>query len=155
VSGIAEFRIMNKYMLLPVLLFSAFTFAGDIKRYGHDEWQTKIGYSQAVAVNDTLYLSGIIGEAETMGGALDSAVTQLHIILDSFGLTAEHVIKEKIYSNDLPALRRNTHIRKRYYGKNLPAAVWIEVQHTGNKAWLELEVVAHIPNGHSMPKPIE
>ncbi|SMF09472.1 Enamine deaminase RidA, house cleaning of reactive enamine intermediates, YjgF/YER057c/UK114 family [Alteromonadaceae bacterium Bs31] len=147
--------MMKKQLLLLTLLLSAFAYAGDIKRYGQNEWQTKIGYSQAVAVNDTLYLSGIIGKGETMDSALGSAMTQLKSILDTFGLGPEHILKEKIYSNDLPAVRRNTHIRKHYYGKSLPAAVWIGVAHDGSKAWLEMEMVVHIPKGHPMPKPIE
>ena len=136
-------------LLLPIVLCSG----GEIRRYCFDEWCKEIGYSQAVAVDNTLYLSGIVGEGETMEEALTLAVERIDCMLKRFNLDRSCILKEKIYTNDIENLRSATYIRKKYYAPYFPAAVWIKTEKKDtSKKWLEVELIVHIPNGHELPE---
>ena len=127
--------------------------AEPIKRYCFDEWCERIGYSQAVATGDTLYFSGIVASAETMDQSLISVLDQVDVMLERFNLQRKHILKEKIYTSDKDALRKATSLRKEFYGHDRPAAIWIEAETHRKEAWIEMELILHIPDGHILPKP--
>ena len=123
----------------------------EIKRYGFSEWCETIGYSEAVAVDNTLYLSGIVGQGKTMEESLSMALERLDGMLNFFNLSKDSVLKEKIYTNDKKALREATGIRKEYYNGEFPVALWIEVETHRENAWVEIEYVIHLPENHKLP----
>jgi enamine deaminase RidA (YjgF/YER057c/UK114 family) len=86
-----------------------------------------IGYCEAVRVGDTLYISGTAGKGE-MGAAMRSVYGRLKQTLEANGLTFEDVVKENVYATDLDGFIKNKEIRKEFYGRNLPAATWVQVQ---------------------------
>lgn len=137
--------------LLTCLALASSGRADEIKRYCFGEWCDRIGYSEAVAVGNTLYLSGLVGEAETMEQCLISVLAQADAMLERFGLERRHILKEKIYTNNKDALRSVTRLRKEFYGPDRPAAVWIETESSRPKAWIEMELVLHIPDRHPLP----
>ena len=139
--------------ILFIILSVSSAHAGEIRRYSFGEWCKEIGYSQAVAVDHTLYLSGIIGNGETMEESLTVAMEHIDLMLKRFNLDQSHILKEKVYTNDIESLRKATHIRKEYYKPYFPAAVWIGV--TEDKMpgkWVEIELIVHIPDGHLLPE---
>ncbi len=143
---------------IPVLALLSLTLlsvggATEIKRYCFGEWSERIGYSEAVAVGETLYLSGIVADGDTMEQSLSSVLAQVDVMLRRFNLGRGQILKEKIYTNDKDALRKATALRKEFYGRERPAAVWIETQTNRKGAWIEMELIIHIPAGHKLPDP--
>ena len=146
---------MKRHSLILTLLIvsTLFSSGSEIHRYCFGEWGKKIGYSNAVAVDNTLYLSGIIGEGETMKEAVTLAIESIDSMLQRFDLDRSNILKENIYTNDIESLRAATDIRKRYYAPHFPAAVWIEASKEGMKGkWLEIELTIHIPDQHPLPE---
>lgn len=86
-----------------------------------------IGYCQAVHVGDTLYVSGTAGRGD-MASAVKSVYGRLDATLKANGLTFANVVKENVYATDLDAFIANKDARKAFYGANLPAATWVQVQ---------------------------
>lgn len=125
----------------------------EIKRYCFDHWCERIGYSQAVAVGDTLYLSGIVANAETMEECLATVLNEVDLMLQRFDLPRSRILKEKIYTNNKDALREATSLRKDFYRNDRPAAVWIEAETHRQNAWIEMELTLSIPDGHVLPDP--
>ena len=145
-----------KLTLTLGLFFSClhlFSDAAEIRRYCFGEWCERIGYSEAVAVGDTLYLSGIVGEGDDMEACLKMAFDHIDQLLARFNLGRDCVLKEKIYTNSKDALRAATQVRRDFYGDALPAAVWIEAEPHRTGAWIEMELVLHLPEGHLLPEP--
>jgi 2-iminobutanoate/2-iminopropanoate deaminase len=86
-----------------------------------------IGYSQAVRIGDTLYISGSVGAGD-MPAAIHQAYDELKATLKAHGLDFGAVVKENIYTTDIDAFIKHMEIRKHYYGTTMPAATWVQVQ---------------------------
>ena len=104
-----------------------------------------IGYCQALRQGNTLYISGI-----TASGPMPKAVTKVYDeikrVLEANGLTFADVVKENVYATNLDAFIAAQGARKKYYGDNVPAATWVQVQRLYLKKFvLEVEVVAEYP----------
>ena len=109
------------------------------------DWEDDIGYRQAVRVGNTLYVSGIAG-AGTMPAAIRSVYGELKEVLAHYGLTFAHVVKENAYATDLEALKANLGVRRAYYGKDFPAATWVQVGRLYQPDQvLEVELIAVFP----------
>lgn len=107
--------------------------------------ENEIGYCQAVRYGDTLYVSGTAGR-----GPMDAAVTSVYRRLDATlkanGLSFASVVKENVYTTDLDAFIAHKDLRRPWYGSNLPAATWVQVQRLYVPSLvLEVEVTARIP----------
>lgn len=110
------------------------------------DWEDDIGYRQAVRVGDTLYISGIAG-AGAMPDAIKSVYGELSQVLAHYGLTFAHVVKENAYTTDLEALKANLAVRRAFYGKDFPAATWVQVSRLYEPGHvLEVELVAVFPS---------
>lgn len=106
------------------------------------DWEQDIGYSQAVRVGDTLYISG-----SAAGGAMPDAIRAAYDILSrtlrAHGLTFENVVKETVFTTDIEALKQHRALRKAYYGSRFPAASWVQIQRLyGGDHVIEVEAVA-------------
>ena len=109
------------------------------------DWEDDIGYRQAVRVGNTLYVSGTAG-AGAMPDAIRGVYGELQKTLAHFGLTFAHVVKENAYTTDLDALKAHLEVRRAYYGRDFPAATWVQVSRLFSpEDLLEVELVAVLP----------
>lgn len=111
------------------------------------DWEDDIGYRSAVRVGDTLYISGIAG-AGAMPDAIKGVYGELQTVLAHYGLTFAHVVKENLYTTDLEAVKAHQPLRRAYYGKEFPAATWVQVSRLYEAGHvLEVELIAVFPSG--------
>lgn len=114
-------------------------------RHGNEAAERAIGYCRAVRVGDVLYVSGV-----TAPGPMDHAVPRVYAalksILEANGLGFANVAKENVYATDLDQFIQASAARKPFYGPNLPAATWVQVQRLFRPDFvLEVELIAHYP----------
>lgn len=110
------------------------------------DWENEIGYRQAVRVGNVLYVSGSVGAGD-MPKAIRSAYGTLRKTLAHFGLTFQNVVKENLYTTNLDSLEANLPVRREFYGKDFPAATWVQVQRLYDTTdVIEVEVIAVFPN---------
>ena len=140
---------MNK--LLPLLLLAMSTLALPAQDLHKEKlnlgpWENDVGYSQAVRVGNTLYVSGSVGEGP-MPQAINAAFGAIKQTLANYGLDFRHVVKENAYTTDIEALKAAQDVRKVYYGTDFPAATWVQVSRLYMpEAVLEVEVIAVFPD---------
>jgi len=118
-------------------------------------YEKDFGYSQAVLVDKTLYVSGSVAvDAEgrlvapgDMAGQLRAAYTNIRHTLEAHHAEFDEVVKETIYTTDMDALLKATDVRFEYYDKErLPTVSWVQVQRLIDKGFLvEIEVVVELP----------
>lgn len=133
---------------LSCFLISTFCYAQDKiihkeKFNLYPKAENSIGYTQAVKVGNLLYLSGTVGEGDSMRMQLISAYDDIRKTLSNYGATFSNVVKETIYTTDIEALKRNQEVRKAYYKEDWPASTWIEIKRLYLPEFMvEIEVVA-------------
>ena len=118
-------------------------------------YEPDFGYSQAVLIDKTLYISGSVAADETgrlvaagdMAGQMRAAYSTIRRTLEAHGAGFEAVVKETIYTTDMDGLLKASDLRFEYYDKGrLPAASWVQVQRLVNPGFLvQIEVVAELP----------
>jgi len=123
--------------------------------YHQGDYEVGLGYSQAVKVGKTIYISmtlpvdqqGQLIAPDDMAGQLGAVYTNLATTLKANGAAFEHVAVERIYTTDMPALLKLADQRLKVYSKDsLPAASFIEVKHLADPGFLVgVEVVAELP----------
>jgi enamine deaminase RidA (YjgF/YER057c/UK114 family) len=107
--------------------------------------ETAIGFCQALRSGNTLHVSGIAGEG-SMDSAVRSVYARLRQTLEANGLSFANVVKETVFAVDLDAFIRNKEIRKEFYGRDLPAATWVQAQRLYLPSFVvEIEVTAEYP----------
>jgi enamine deaminase RidA (YjgF/YER057c/UK114 family) len=112
-------------------------------RHQDEAIEKSIGFCQAVRVGDVLYVSGVVGAAP-MESAVPKVYERLRLVLQENGLTFADVVKENVYATDLDAFIKASPARKPFYGENLPAATWVQVQRLFQPSFVvEVELVAH------------
>ena len=110
--------------------------------------EEKYGYSQAVEVGGTIYLSGTIGGGATMEEQVRAAYAKISMTLARFGATMKDVVKETVYTTDMEALDAANAVRKAAYGGHAPAATWVQITRLLSKgALLEIDVTAVAGSG--------
>lgn len=109
-------------------------------------WEDEIGYRQAVRVGNTLYVSGCVG-AGPMADGLKHAYGTLQKTLAHYGLGFQHVVKENVYTTQIDELKANGAVRREFYGRDFPAATWVQVARLFQPDHvIEVEVVAVFPD---------
>jgi 2-iminobutanoate/2-iminopropanoate deaminase len=127
-----------------------------VKQVFHlNSYEKDFGYSQAVLVDKTLYVSGSVAvDAEgrlvapgDMAGQLRAAYTNIRNTLTAHRAEFDEIVKETIYTTDMDALLKASDVRFEYYDKErLPTVSWVQVQRLVDKGFLvEIEVVAELP----------
>ena len=109
------------------------------------KFEDDFGYRTAVRIGNTLYVSG-----DTAGGAMPDAIRtvygSLKQTLAHYGLTFQHVVKETVYTTQLEALKENRVIRREFYGKEFPAATWMQIDRLFLPEYtIEVELIAVFP----------
>jgi 2-iminobutanoate/2-iminopropanoate deaminase len=113
----------------------------NINKAGEDE----IGYTQAVKVGNTIYVSGAVGWGKT-DDALELVYDELGKSLKYYHATFENVVKENLYALALDSVIKYKDVRKSYYKNDFPAATWVQVSRLYNEGLVvEVEVVAVLP----------
>ena len=118
-------------------------------------YEKDFGYSQAVLIDKTLYVSGSVSvdangrlvAAGDMAGQLRAAYANIRRTLAAHGADFDEVVKETIYTTDMDALLKSSDVRFEYYDKErLPTVSWVQVQRLVDPGFLvEIEVVAELP----------
>jgi 2-iminobutanoate/2-iminopropanoate deaminase len=127
-----------------------------VKQVFHlNPYEKDFGYSQAVLVDKTLYISGSVAADQNgrlvapgdMAGQLRAVYTNIRRTLTAHGASFDEVVKETIYTTNMDALLKASDLRFEYYDKErLPTTSWVQVQRLVDSGFLvEIEVVAELP----------
>lgn len=127
-----------------------------IKQVFHQNpYEKDFGYSQAVLIDKTLYISGTVAADENgrlvapgdMAGQMRAVYTNLKQTLAAHGSGFDEVVKETIYTTNMDALLKASDLRFEYYDKErLPTTSWVEVRRLVDPGFLvEIEVIAELP----------
>jgi 2-iminobutanoate/2-iminopropanoate deaminase len=127
-----------------------------VKRVFHlNPYEKDFGYSQAVLIDKTLYISGSVAadqngrlvSAGDMAGQMRAAYSNIRRTLAAHGADFEEVVKETIYTTDMDALLKASDLRFEFYDKErLPTTSWVQVQRLVDRGFLvQIEVVAELP----------
>ena len=106
-------------------------------------------YSQAVEVNNTLYISGQLPmDPETMempatiGEQAEQVMENIGAILKEAGYDFKDVVKSTIFLNDIKDFQKMNGIYGQYYQENPPARSAYEVANLPKGAKIEIETIA-------------
>ncbi|MBV6647590.1 MAG: RidA family protein [Cyclobacteriaceae bacterium] len=107
-------------------------------------------YSQAVFVNDTLYVSGQIAINPESGELITSNIQDetkqvmknLGAILTEAGLSYEHVIKCSIFINDMGQFGEINEVYGQYFQEDPPARETVEVSVLPKHVNVEISCIA-------------
>jgi 2-iminobutanoate/2-iminopropanoate deaminase len=114
--------------------------------WGSDRSDTSAGYTQAVLVDNILYISGSVGRGNTMADQLRGTYSAIERTLKAHGLTFQNVVKENLYTTDIESVKQNNDVRKAFYKGDFPAATWVQITRLYmSTALVEVEVIAHLP----------
>ena len=127
-----------------------------VKQVFHlNAYEKDFGYSQAVLIDKTLYVSGSVAADDEgrlvspgdMAGQMRAAYSNIQRTLAAHGADFNEVVKETIYTTDMDALLKASDLRFEYYDKErLPTTSWVHVQRLVDPGFLvEIEVVAELP----------
>jgi enamine deaminase RidA (YjgF/YER057c/UK114 family) len=117
------------------------------------KFEGDIGYSRAVRVGRTIYISGHTAKGEGMEQQVQKTYESLGRTLAHFGADFSCVVKENIYTKDLEALKAANPVRKKFYGETFPAATWVQVDRLFvTELLLEVELVAVLPEPVAITK---
>jgi len=127
-----------------------------VKQVFHlNSYEKDFGYSQAVLVDKTLYISGSVAADQNgrlvspgdMAGQMRAAYSNIRRTLAAHGAGFDEVVKETIYTTDMEALLKASDLRFEYYDKErLPTTSWLQVQRLVDPGFLvQIEVVAELP----------
>jgi len=127
-----------------------------VKQVFHlNPYEKDFGYSQAVLIDKTLYISGSVAADANgrlvspgdMAGQMRAAYTNIRRTLAAHGADFEEVVKETIYTTDMDALLKASDLRFEYYNKErLPTTSWVQVQRLVDAGFLvQIEVIAELP----------
>ncbi len=118
-------------------------------------YEKDFGYSQAVLIDKTLYVSGTVAVDANgnlvapgdMAGQMRAAYTNIRRTLAAHGAGFQEVVKETIYTTNMDGLLKASDLRFEYYDKErLPTASWVQVQRLVDPGFLvEIEVIAELP----------
>lgn len=116
------------------------------EKFQHNkEVENALGYTQAVKVGNTIYISGIPsgGDVPTQ---IKNVYQGLQKVLENYGLGFEHVVKENLYTTDMEGIKQHLELRKSFYKGDYPAATWVEVKGLYDPSLkLEVELIAVVP----------
>lgn len=127
-----------------------------VKRVFHlNPYEKDFGYSQAVMVDKTLYISGSVAADEKgrlvapgdMAGQMRAAYSNIQRTLAAHGADFEEIVKETIYTTNMDALLKASDLRFEYYNKErMPTTSWVQVQRLVDSGFLvQIEVVVELP----------
>jgi len=148
IIGVQLLNLIKKSLLLScsAFLFGCAATEQVIERKNYHSWEDDIGYSQVVAANNTLYISGITSEEATFENQIDDIYNTIKKILADYNVETNAIVKEVIYTTDIEKLKAAIPIRKAHFSDKYPSSSWVEVKGLWSKSHLlEVEVVVVLP----------
>jgi 2-iminobutanoate/2-iminopropanoate deaminase len=120
-----------------------------------NEYEKDFGYSQAVLIDKTLYVSGSVAADEKgrlvapgdMPGQMRAAYSNIRRTLAAHGADFDEIVKETVYTTDMDAFLQASDVRFEFYDKErLPTTSWVQVQRLVDRGFLvQIEVVVELP----------
>jgi 2-iminobutanoate/2-iminopropanoate deaminase len=109
-------------------------------------------YSQAVAWNGLVYLSGQIPLDPTTGQLVEGGITEqtvrvldnLKAVLEAAGSDLEHVLKTTVFLKDMAEFAAMNEVYGRYFSHNPPARATVEAARLPRDVRVEIECVAAV-----------
>lgn len=102
-----------------------------------------IGYSDAIQVGNTVYVSGVVARGANMEEQVTNIYARLKGVLARFGATMNDVVKETVFTTDMEALANANAPRLAAYDGHNPAATWVQITRLYMpQALIEIEVIA-------------
>ena len=145
---------MRKFILLLCLFQLAFLMnicgqQNNIQKqkfnWGNGDQDTTAGYTQALKVDNIIYISGTVARDVNPEG-IRRVYEGLEKTLQHYGATFQNVVKENLYTTDMEAMKKYNSTRKAFYKNDFPAATWIQIPRLYMAdARLEIELIAHLP----------
>jgi enamine deaminase RidA (YjgF/YER057c/UK114 family) len=112
------------------------------KFHNNKVFEDEFGYGQAIKVDNIIYISGIAAKGE-MSEAISKVYDRLEMILSSYNLTFNSVVKETIFTTQFDELVKNKDIRKKYYNGEYPTSTWVQIERLYSpEAIIEIEFTA-------------
>jgi 2-iminobutanoate/2-iminopropanoate deaminase len=107
-------------------------------------------YSQAIMVNDTLYVSGqtpldpttMTVEAKTIKEQTVQVLENIRNIVLEAGLDIEKVVKCGVFLSDMNNFKEMNQVYQEFFGKHKPARVTVEVSKLPLNALVEIDCIA-------------
>jgi len=107
-------------------------------------------YSQAIEVNETLYISGQIPMDPATGAIVEGGITEqteqvmknIEAILNEAGYTFAQVVKSTCLLNDMAHFAAMNEVYGRYYKENPPARAAFAVKELPRSVMVEIETIA-------------
>ena len=108
-------------------------------------------YSQAVQIENFLFLSGQIGlnpktnklENENLQSELEQIMKNITSILNKANMTIENIIKTSVFMKDLSSFSDFNNIYKSFFKEKFPARETIEVSKLPMDARIEISIIAY------------
>ena len=104
-------------------------------------------YSQAIRVQDTLYVSGQIALAESTEGDIKAeahkVMENIGHILHAAGLDYTHVVKASIFLKNMDDFAEVNEVYGSYFTQNPPARETVQVAKLPRDVNVEISVIAH------------
>ena len=108
------------------------------------EQDTTAGYTQAIKVDNIIYISGTVAVDISPEG-IKRLYSGLERTLKHYGADFSNVVKETLYTTDIEAMKQFNSSRKAFYKGDFPSATWVQVSRLYMpNAKLEVELVAHL-----------
>lgn len=136
-------------LILHVFICQSIHAQSDIIKHKY-HWAQEVqdstwGYTNAVLVDNVLYLSGIVGPGD-FPTQVSSIYQGIENLLAHYGAGFENVVKETVYTTMIDSMKHYNHLRLPFYKSDFPAATWVQI----SRLFLadrdvEIEVVAHLP----------
>ena len=114
-------------------------------------WEPIVGYSRAVRVGDTAWVSGctaagpegvVVGKGDAYAQTVQ-AIRTMAEALAQLGLGLEHVVKTGVYLADMKQWKAVAHAHREAFGEVRPACTWVECGKMINPDMLvEIDAVA-------------
>ncbi|MCZ6788443.1 MAG: RidA family protein [Chloroflexi bacterium] len=123
-----------------------------IRRIYPDLGLTIGAFCHATRVGDLLFISGMTArgtdaEHGDMEAQTDAVLGKIDHVLKSEGASFEDVARVTVYVTDLADFEKIHHVRKRYFGDNLPASTLVQVASLiGSHLKIEIEAIAALPD---------
>ncbi|MEA1880832.1 MAG: Rid family detoxifying hydrolase [Candidatus Marinimicrobia bacterium] len=110
-------------------------------------------YSQAVLVDDVLYLAGQIALDSETGKLVDGGIEiqthrvmqNLNAVLEAAGYGFDDVVQAQVFLSDLNHYKPMNAVYAKYVGESPPARVVVEVARIPRDALVEIMMVAQKP----------
>lgn len=142
---IVALAVLFQFVLLLTLKAQDNNIKKEKYNWGVGTQDTTAGYTQAVRVDNVIYISGTVARDVTPEG-IKRVYDALERTLKNYGASFQNVVKENLYTTDIEAMKKYNDTRKAYYKGDFPAATWIQVPRLYMAdARLEIELIAHLP----------